>query len=599
MFRFVAAIFLVVSLGRILSAATLIVDASRESHSGDGSVDKPFATISQAAQVAQPGDHVIVRAGIYRENVRLKRSGTPTAPIYFDAETPGTVVVTGADLTTGWQRLDGTEPIYHIPWRYVFAIDHDSHGRAIEHHPDDQPLWGRAEQFIADGKVLLPCKDLSDLRAAWNDRTNRLASPTKGIGGPFPGMFAVDTSIHQAYLWLADGSNPNQSHAIEASVRSQIFGINEFESAAGVHDIHLNGFIFRYAANFPQRAAVVLHGHDNLIEHCLIENMNGTGAEVNGTLRDCLIRNNGHTGGSADGDGFLNEHCLWKGNCWKPIDRGWESGGAKVTDSRGGKFIDCIFHHNGGPGLWFDIDCRDIDVQNCDFIENEESGLFIEISQNIRATNNTLIANATNAIGHLPDDGWSCGGIQIGESQHCLIQNNTLIGNRDGIALREIGPRTVKTRGEQNTYHTTNITITGNTIADSTGYQIALWWDNVFFGPHPSSHQPYGSHEQWAQHLAELKRGVYDPLAQHLQIDGNTFFKSQSFLYGVPWRIESKKLHSLADFTAATGFQKSGRVTDDPPAAEPAATDHAATDPAAADTAIAVKISSFDPFAVH
>ena len=230
---------------------------------------EPPETISRAADRAGPGDTVLVRPGIYRESVHLKHSGTPDAPIRFVAEKPGTAVITGADPIEDFTRIDRDEPIYRVAWTHVFAIDHRD-GKAIEHHPDDAPLFGRAEQVIADDRPLLPCKDLPDLRAAWKDREKRLQPPVKNLGGPFVGMFAVDTTNHVLYLWLADGSDPN-SHAIQASARSQLFGVSEFESAAGVHDVQVSGFIFRYAANFPQRAAVVLHGANNSIQNCLIE----------------------------------------------------------------------------------------------------------------------------------------------------------------------------------------------------------------------------------------------------------------------------------------------------------------------------------------
>ena len=45
------------------------------------------------------------------------------------------------------------------------AIDHQN-GKAIEFHPENAPLYGRAEEVIADDQLLLPCKDLNDLRDA-------------------------------------------------------------------------------------------------------------------------------------------------------------------------------------------------------------------------------------------------------------------------------------------------------------------------------------------------------------------------------------------------------------------------------------------------
>ena len=48
-----------------------------------GSLGSPFRTIQQAANVAQPGDTVLVRAGTYRETVTPARSGTSGKPITY------------------------------------------------------------------------------------------------------------------------------------------------------------------------------------------------------------------------------------------------------------------------------------------------------------------------------------------------------------------------------------------------------------------------------------------------------------------------------------------------------------------------------------
>ncbi|MDG4761521.1 right-handed parallel beta-helix repeat-containing protein [Micromonospora sp. WMMD710] len=53
--------------------------------SGDGSEQRPFCTISEAAAVAGPGQTVLIHPGEYQENVRFTRSGTESAPITFRA----------------------------------------------------------------------------------------------------------------------------------------------------------------------------------------------------------------------------------------------------------------------------------------------------------------------------------------------------------------------------------------------------------------------------------------------------------------------------------------------------------------------------------
>ena len=61
----------------------IYVDIKALNNSGDGSQSKPFATISEAAAIAQPGDTVHVAPGVYREYVSPKNGGTEDARITY------------------------------------------------------------------------------------------------------------------------------------------------------------------------------------------------------------------------------------------------------------------------------------------------------------------------------------------------------------------------------------------------------------------------------------------------------------------------------------------------------------------------------------
>src|SRR5690348_2553713 len=54
------------------------------SDSNPGTIAAPFHTIQRAANVAQAGDHVEIRAGVYHENVVPQHSGTSSAPTVFE-----------------------------------------------------------------------------------------------------------------------------------------------------------------------------------------------------------------------------------------------------------------------------------------------------------------------------------------------------------------------------------------------------------------------------------------------------------------------------------------------------------------------------------
>ena len=85
-----------------------------------GTAERPWKTIAKAAEKAGPGDVVVLRGGVYRERVVLRTSGTAQAPIQFEAAPGEEVVVTGADLLSGWQQADETRPIFRVPWPHKF-----------------------------------------------------------------------------------------------------------------------------------------------------------------------------------------------------------------------------------------------------------------------------------------------------------------------------------------------------------------------------------------------------------------------------------------------------------------------------------------------
>lgn len=57
---------------------------------------QPLRTIQRAADLAQPGDLILIRPGVYRETVTVPTSGTASQPIVFRGTAPG-AVLDGAD----------------------------------------------------------------------------------------------------------------------------------------------------------------------------------------------------------------------------------------------------------------------------------------------------------------------------------------------------------------------------------------------------------------------------------------------------------------------------------------------------------------------
>lgn len=71
---------------------------------GNGSFERPFKRINEAAKVARPGDEVHVAPGIYREYVDPVHAGTEDARITYISTTPLGAVITGAEQVKNWKH---------------------------------------------------------------------------------------------------------------------------------------------------------------------------------------------------------------------------------------------------------------------------------------------------------------------------------------------------------------------------------------------------------------------------------------------------------------------------------------------------------------
>lgn len=82
---------------------------------GDGSKERPFTTIQQAADIAEPGDEVIVAPGIYKEEVSPVNAGTKRNPIIYRSEYRRTAIITGAEVIKCWEKYECDVWVAHIP----------------------------------------------------------------------------------------------------------------------------------------------------------------------------------------------------------------------------------------------------------------------------------------------------------------------------------------------------------------------------------------------------------------------------------------------------------------------------------------------------
>jgi hypothetical protein len=400
-------------------------------------------TISEAAALVKPGHAVTIHNGIYREKVVIEKNGLPDKPIRFQAAVGANVIVTGADRITDWQKEDSGGNIFSIGWPHRFVT-----------HPNDDfhRLIGRCEQVFVDGYALRQILSFNKLSR---------------------GTFFVDLDAKRLYAWAVNNSDlSDRKNFVETSVRSQIW------ICKGAH-VHIKGIRFRYAANPAQRAAVVFSGNHDVVEDCVFEYFNASGARFaaeNITVRNCTFQHNGQMGfGAGRAHNLLMTGCVIRNNNIKGYMRGWEAGGNKIVLTRGAVIEKSVVIENKGDGIWFDIGNEENIVRNCLIADNEDAGLYYEISYGLHAHDNVIIGNG---FAHHPDAWGARAGISISSSPNCVIERNLIIGNREGFNFREQIRSTRRIDGSKSEpVWNHDHTIRNNVIAFNRDAQTWGWFD--------------------------------------------------------------------------------------------------------------------------
>jgi parallel beta-helix repeat protein len=541
-------VFLAFGFGLSVRAANYHV-AQRHPQAADdgpGSAEQPWKTISQSAKKIGPGDSVLIHDGVYREAVILKTSGTAQAPIRFQAAPGEHVVLTGADRMTGWQKADGAPPVYHVNWPHRFITWSKTMA-----HPDDNYhlVIGRCEQVAVDAYLLRPVLSESQLA---------------------PGTFFADTEHQTLYVWDIGNRDPNKT-LVEASVRQEIF------SVAGDY-VELRGLHFRYAANMAQHGAVVLAGAHGLLEDCIVESMNASGATFAGpsaVVRRCVFRDNGQLGfGASHAHNLWFTQCLVENNNTKNFDRGWEAGGCKLVLSREAVLEGSRFVRNRGNGVWFDIGNENCTVRQCLIADNEDAGIFYEISFGLRALDNVIAGNGFAATA----GAWGAqAGISLSSSPDCIIERNLIFGNREGFDFREQTrtTRTIGERAERPVWNHDEV-IRHNLLVFNRDAQVWAWFD-VKDGRHWPAGKPADRKPDSAAlpppgdiagpYAAKGSGGQPKELSLEklrLRFESNIYFASPGqggFNWGPSW-ARHKRYSTFAEFQSDLGVDRGSQELD-------------------------------------
>ncbi|WP_083959109.1 discoidin domain-containing protein [Herbidospora mongoliensis] len=190
-----------------------------------GSSAAPYLTINKAAQEAQPGDTVVVHAGLYREWVRPARGGTgEDARITYTNAGDGEVTIKGSEEIDTWSRQSGDV------WKVTLP---DTYFGSFNPYTAKQWQGGEGGSFAgySAGDVYLN-------EQAYYQKPS-LSAVTSAAGTWFAEVGGGNTTIYANF----DGADPNAKLA-EINVRRQIFA----PEAWGLGYITVNGFTIKHAA---------------------------------------------------------------------------------------------------------------------------------------------------------------------------------------------------------------------------------------------------------------------------------------------------------------------------------------------------------------
>ncbi len=202
---------------------------------GDGSREKPFLHISDAAGIALPGDEVLVYPGIYREAVDPANGGTEDKRIVYRSVELGKAVITGAEVLSAWENVRGT--VWTARVNNGIFTDRNPYTTLVSGD------WLDARHAAHLGDVYLNGKSLYEV----TDKNE--------VFDPKPSAVSWDPDF-SVYVWYAEqdgeetvfcanfqGKDPN-AETVEISVRKNCF----YPSKEGNGYITLSGFTVCCAA---------------------------------------------------------------------------------------------------------------------------------------------------------------------------------------------------------------------------------------------------------------------------------------------------------------------------------------------------------------
>ena len=207
------------------------------SDKNDGSLSKPFKTISFAARLAKPGDIITVHAGTYREWINPARGGeSDVNRIVYRAATGEKVEIKGSEVITGWKKEKNG--VWKVTIPNSFFGDYNPYKDSI--YGDWFSNHGRIHHT---GEVFLNGKSLFE-----KEKIEKVINPLPDA--------TIKDSEGSTYTWYCESDNNNTTiwanfqkfnpnkELVELSARKTCF----YPDKPGINYLTIQGFNISQAA---------------------------------------------------------------------------------------------------------------------------------------------------------------------------------------------------------------------------------------------------------------------------------------------------------------------------------------------------------------
>ncbi len=426
-----------------------------------GTEEKPWRTISRAADVLQPGEKVVVHEGIYRECVRAARGGEgPDRMIAYEAAPGEEVHVRGSEVwAPAWRPGEG--------WKFA-----GKRGSPPTDPPPGVRIWTGdlpAEWFIAYNPfaVMNFSPEYTTFVDDWTEEETNRFLLRRGMvfadGRPLREVrFPRELSSGEGVFWVEDpglrihlrlwGDADPADFEFEVTAREQVLAGRE----RGLAYVRVSGLHFSHAADgvpVPQRAMVsAWRGHHWIVEDCSLRWANACGLDVGneswhsgwpevtpGEGRHVIRRNYvadcGICGLAAvhNNRGSLVEDNLVERIGGMGVERLWETAGLKFHRADGVLIRRNVFRHiTDAPGIWLDYLNRNTRVTEnvVADVSGILGGIYVEVSRDPNLIDHNVIWDVRRP-GHRFERAQSGCGVHADTGEKCTFAHN-LFGRISG-----------------------------------------------------------------------------------------------------------------------------------------------------------------------